>query len=1049
MAALEDGKPDSDIKTLKDIIFSKADGNSKVLVATFVGAETLDTYLKRKLVINCDSFKPDVCNDTDSSPNPSSFFSYADYKSSTSFMSIYLNRKCVPVDNCQLFNSLPAKLRTFVSNDTTSSATALDQAVVAREYISQYNSMYNSCVAGPAPVLLANQGKEEWNITAAMPCQVGSMAYACTGRSTSTKFWKFLWHNSGRKPNQLNMDCGGLGVQGAMVQVIEASMGYSFDLASVVPGVRSLCTSQNGGGSGYSSCTIGKTDLLPLANSIIDQDAAKTVILQDLSDPSNAVGLRVFFTCVCPPGYLSDLGQDGNGTAACMPCPKGQFRSTYDDQACTPCPIGSVPTIDRLACTPCPNATFAQTGFATCQPCGVGEVDVGGNSACLPCDVNQKRPLNETVCLDCEPGYFAYEVSSNESHADPNLLLIASGIGQCHPCPLGFYRGAGDDRCKQCPAGTFAPTEGSAECTPCNAGTYASGLQSTACLACAIGFYCPQGSVNPVSCPDGFVSIELGAKASTQCVPAANIDYDSLVDMPFCTASAANTRRCQSDAPTNSQGAGQGTAKVMSDGDVVLNGVDMVDVTADDGSSGRRLLQTVPTLARSCRELFNILKVRQIVPQRQSYDYFKQQRGNGFCNYGPLNTLVCGYDDGDCCCSTCVKQEFRDPTYVQDPITLKVTLTGYKTNTVVNALKVGCQAPFPACKDPVGQALVSNTSQCRFTCTQLDTAEFPPNKAITNVSGCNSELLGNGVCNPEQNVPACNYDGGDCCPGTCRRSRLPNSCSTCQCLDPNGSRDVIPPELRGFPKDVTLSCVAAGGRKASLPMVPRVSVLDPNDPSFPAQLAFTEKQSIVSVSPSGATRYLISRTWTSKRDKGNNMVTKTQLITVNSPTPPYMGPTGSSCNNKCGPTVSNKVNCACSNPTSYVACLIGHRKDFILADIDKAMYGWGNYSQSACLAQFYQAMIQPIRCEVSGGSLLKTLSPGTCQLTNGGKSLVVQGAPAGAVVTLTYSITMTKPNGVSLSVTQSGVFIRVAHLGEVLRNPISCPLRVLPTFWKG
>ncbi len=28
-----------------------------------------------------------------------------------------------------------------------------------------------------------------------------------------------MWHNSGRKPNQLKMDCGGLGVQGAMVQV--------------------------------------------------------------------------------------------------------------------------------------------------------------------------------------------------------------------------------------------------------------------------------------------------------------------------------------------------------------------------------------------------------------------------------------------------------------------------------------------------------------------------------------------------------------------------------------------------------------------------------------------------------------------------------------------------------------------------------------------------------------------------------------------------------------------------------------------------------------
>ena len=46
--------------------------------------------------------------------------------------------------------------------------------------------------------------------------------------------------------------------------------------------------------------------------------------------------------------------------------------------------------------------------------------------------------------------------------------------------------------------------------------------------------------------------------------------------------------------------------QVMSDGDVVLNGLDMEDVTADDASSGRRLLQTVPTLARSCRELFSV-----------------------------------------------------------------------------------------------------------------------------------------------------------------------------------------------------------------------------------------------------------------------------------------------------------------------------------------------------------------------------------------------------------------------------------------------------------
>ncbi len=59
MAALED-EPNSDIITLKDIIFSKADGHSKVLVETYVGAETLDTYLRRKVsvttTISCAGF---------------------------------------------------------------------------------------------------------------------------------------------------------------------------------------------------------------------------------------------------------------------------------------------------------------------------------------------------------------------------------------------------------------------------------------------------------------------------------------------------------------------------------------------------------------------------------------------------------------------------------------------------------------------------------------------------------------------------------------------------------------------------------------------------------------------------------------------------------------------------------------------------------------------------------------------------------------------------------------------------------------------------------
>ena len=38
---------------------------------------------------------------------------------------------------------------------------------------------------------------------------------------------------------------------------------------------------------------------------------------------------------------------------------------------------------------------------------------------------------------------------------------------------------------------------------------------------------------------------------------------------------------------------------------------------------------------------------------------------------------------------------------------------------------------------------------------------------------------GNGFCDDNNNVPECNYDGGDCC-GSCVNKEF---CSTCACLD--------------------------------------------------------------------------------------------------------------------------------------------------------------------------------------------------------------------------------------------------------------------------
>lgn len=47
----------------------------------------------------------------------------------------------------------------------------------------------------------------------------------------------------------------------------------------------------------------------------------------------------------------------------------------------------------------------------------------------------------------------------------------------------------------------------------------------------------------------------------------------------------------------------------------------------------------------------------------------------------------------------------------------------------------------------------------------------------------------------------CRFDDGDCCPATCKRTFIDNSCSPSlfNCRDPNGNKDTVPPTLYGLP----------------------------------------------------------------------------------------------------------------------------------------------------------------------------------------------------------------------------------------------------------
>ena len=158
---------------------------------------------------------------------------------------------------------------------------------------------------------------------------------------------------------------------------------------------------------------------------------------------------------------------------------------------------------------------------------------------------------------------------------------------------------------------------------------------------------------------------------------------------------------------------------------------------------------------------------------------------NGYCDaiaQKPYNTEQCGWDGGDCCQETCRSTE--------------KLLCGFTNN---NTVRVG----FPQCKDPrvclatdprrLGDGLCDNAYNslncnwdggdcCSQTCE--DSAEhecgFNPNNVEIGFPNCLDHLIcnvrdpaiiGDGHCHAGNvtgaNVPACGWDGGDCCVETC------------------------------------------------------------------------------------------------------------------------------------------------------------------------------------------------------------------------------------------------------------------------------------------
>jgi hypothetical protein len=156
--------------------------------------------------------------------------------------------------------------------------------------------------------------------------------------------------------------------------------------------------------------------------------------------------------------------------------------------------------------------------------------------------------------------------------------------------------------------------------------------------------------------------------------------------------------------------------------------------------------------------------------------------GDGWCDAG-LNSLLCDYDGGDCCASTCVDsllQACGDNGFdCLDPDGTMMAAAGTMAGNDPEAPRceeLHAEVGDGSCDGPV------NTAECGFdggdccfaTCSGetcggstywcRDVAVFADCPKLSDPS-----RLGDGVCDSSPlNTPECGFDAGDCCVTTCR-----------------------------------------------------------------------------------------------------------------------------------------------------------------------------------------------------------------------------------------------------------------------------------------
>lgn len=233
-----------------------------------------------------------------------------------------------------------------------------------------------------------------------------------------------------------------------------------------------------------------------------------------------------------PPGTNKPAGVDADAYEA------------YTPLSCVACAAGFYLDHDSLQCTACPAGSSTFSFFNASSPldcvCAPGyeNASTADTSACALCPVGFfKASLDNTSCTRC-PAH-----SSTFAAGSPDVGACECGAGYSKPSFAG-------------PEPT--PEDHTQHCEPCASGSFKRAQADAPCEQCPADHFCPEASVEPVSCPAsssaaaGAAAVEdchcapgfhfaRDANDSYFCQPCAPGFYNELANQAECTACPANT----------------------------------------------------------------------------------------------------------------------------------------------------------------------------------------------------------------------------------------------------------------------------------------------------------------------------------------------------------------------------------------------------------------------------------------------------------------------------------------------------------------------------